>query len=272
MSVETDAQRHGSPLGKGPPPGRQAIACDSRPTLSCTTMLTDKLTGYASAATIAVMFFCLVWLQPLLAQLATTTAFAGLAAGALAALGVYRAISAGLLWCFRRNRTLRKFILGKYFLEGTWVGHYVEGDEHRFTKEFIDQSTGETVIHGREFFGNGSTRASWTSDSVNIDIRKMQLVYAYTCRVIDRKHVQEGLGVFNMIVQKADEPASILDGYAVDLIDGDRDPNCEHKISDEETSDSDAFAQARSIFKLHEAKLLADVLPSSPAGRVAGAA
>lgn len=235
-------------------------------------MLTEKLSGYASAATIAVMFFCLVWILPLLTQLATTTALAGVAAGTLAALGVYRAISGALLWCFRQSRTLRKFILGKYFLEGTWVGHYVEGEEHRFTKEFIDQSTGETVIHGREFFGSGSTRASWTSDSVSIDTRKMQLVYAYTCRVIDRKNIQEGLGVFHMIVQKAGEPASILDGYAVDLIDGDRDPNYEHKISDEEMSDTEALDQAREIFKPQEAKTQAEVYAGSYVESVTGAA
>lgn len=235
-------------------------------------MLTDKLTAYASTATIVVMFSCLVWLQPLLEQLATTTAFAGAAAAAIATFGVYRAISSGLLWGFRRIRALRKFILGRNFLEGTWVGHYVEGTEHRFTKEFIDQSSGETVIHGREFFGSGSTRASWTSESVHIDIRKMQLVYSYTCRVIDRKHVQEGLGVFNMIVEKANEPAAKLDGYAVDLIDGDRDPNREHKISDEEMSDSDALAQARKIFMFEEPKASAATLSSAATGRVVGGA
>ena len=196
------------------------------------------------------MFFSLAYLQPHLVQLSGSSVFAGVATSGLATYGVYKALSGGLLWLFTKNQKLRKLILGKAYLEGTWVGHYQDGNELRLTKEFIDQSTGETLIHGREFYGTGATRANWTSDTVAIDLRKMQVVYAYTCRVIDRKNVQEGLGVFSMIVQASGEHASILDGYAVDLIDGERDPNKEHKISDSEVTDEKAFSEAKRIFGL----------------------
>jgi hypothetical protein len=76
----------------------------------------------------------------------------------------------------------------------------------------------------------------------------MRLVYAYTCTVFQHKHVQEGLGVFTMVRESPDNAPTKLDGYAVDLIDGDRDPNTEFKISDEPIADAIALAQAKKKF------------------------
>jgi hypothetical protein len=121
-------------------------------------------------------------------------------------------------------------------------------DQHRFTIEYIDQSSGNTVIHGREFDQAGKTRASWSSDTVSIDAVHMQLVYAYTCKVFERKHVQEGLGVFTMVRESSEKAARKLDGYAVDLIDGDRDPNTEYKIDNKPVPDEEALAKAREKF------------------------
>ena len=130
------------------------------------------------------------------------------------------------------------------------MGHYVHNGEHRFTVEYVDQSSGETIIRGREFDAAGTTPASWASDTVSIDTTRMSLVYAYTCKVFVSKHVQEGLGVFSMVCEVPRKPAGKLDGYAVDLIDGDRDPNTEHKISDTESRDEFAIEKAREIFKV----------------------
>jgi len=213
-----------------------------------TKMLTDQISKLTTGATVALMFSSLMWLQPYLAQLSTTYQLAGTAASALIAVGVYRLLAGGLLWLFKKSRWLRKKILGNGFLEGTWVGHYLHGTEHRFTIEHIDQTSGVTVIRGREFGNDGRTRASWSSDTVSIDLARMQLVYAYTCKVFERKHVQQGLGVFSMVSEVSGEPANKLDGYAVDLIDGDPDPNTEFKILDKEMKDEDAISKARVIF------------------------
>lgn len=213
-------------------------------------MLNDRLSWLATAATVAIMFFALVWLQPLILPLKATSIIAGGAAGVITSLGVYRLLAGGLLWMFSKSILIRKLVLGKGFLEGTWVGHYQRGDQRRFTIEYIDQAAGTTVVHGREFDAAGKTRASWSSDAVSIDVSRMQLVYAYTCKVFERKHVQEGLGVFAMVCEATGRPPRKLDGYAVDLIDGDRDPNTEHKISDSPTSDDQALAEARRVFNV----------------------
>lgn len=213
-------------------------------------MLNERLSQASSAATVAAMFFAIVWLQPLLRDLGPSTVLASGIAGALASLGIYRLLSSALLWLFGKSLALRRLILGKGFLEGTWIGHYIHGDVHRFTIEYIDQATGLTVIHGREVDSDGKTRSSWASDTVSIDSERMQIIYAYTCKVFDRKHVQEGLGVFSLVRESSAKAPRKLDGYAVDLIDGDRDPNTEYKISDVPVSDEVALAEARKRFKV----------------------
>lgn len=213
-------------------------------------MLNDRLSWAATAATVAVMFFAIVGLQPLILALQPLSIVVSGLAGVVASLGVYRLLSSALLWLFGRSLRLRELILGRGFLEGTWIGHYQHQAQHRFTIEFIDQSSGSTVIHGREFDADGRTRASWSSDAVSIDLGRMQLIYAYTCKVFERTHVQEGLGVFAMVRESSGTAPTKLDGYAVDLIDGDRDPNTEYKISAKPVTDTDAIAAARRRFNV----------------------
>ena len=213
-------------------------------------MLNDRLSWAATAATVAIMFFAIVWVQPLVLAMQPSYVIVGGIAAAIASLGIYRLLASSLLWLFGKSIGIRSLILGKGFLEGTWIGHYMHGDQHRFTIEYIDQSSGSTVIHGREFDQAGKTRASWSSDTVSIDTVHMQLVYAYTCKVFERKHVQEGLGVFAMVRESDDKAARKLDGYAVDLIDGDRDPNTEYKIDDKPVPDEDALTKAREKFNV----------------------
>lgn len=214
-------------------------------------MLNDRLSWMASAATVAIMFFAIILLQPFILTLQPTYIFAGGMAAVIASLGIYRLLAGCLLWIFGKSVFLRKLILGKGFLEGTWVGHYQHAGEHRFTIEFIDQARGTTSVQGREFDAAGKTRASWSSDTVSIDVSRLQLIYAYTCKVFDSKHVQEGLGVFAMVCETAGKAPNKIDGYAVDLIDGDRDPNTEHKISDTPVSDKHALTCAKQIFNVH---------------------
>src|SRR5687768_4113558 len=105
-------------------------------------MLIDRLSQVATAATVAVMFLAVVWLQPMLQTLPPAFGFASAVAGAVASVGVYRLLSAAFLWLFGRVRWLRRLILGKGFLEGTWVGHYTRNNHHFITVEYIEQASG----------------------------------------------------------------------------------------------------------------------------------
>ncbi len=209
--------------------------------------LHGRIGALAATVTVSLMFLALVALQPALVALAKAGTLLAGAASVLVSAGLYSLVLKLLLWLFARWQLLRKWVLGRAFLEGTWVGHYVTDGLDRFTIEEFSQQTGSTVIVGREFDSVGKTRARWTSDVVSIDDVKMQLTYAYSCDVFQNKHVQQGLGAFTIIREKSKWPDK-LDGYAVDLIDGDRDPNTEIKVSDSNVSDEYALKKAREYF------------------------
>ena len=58
------------------------------------------------------------------------------------------------------------------------------------------------------------------------------------------------LGFFKMIKPSKKQPPNVLDGYAVDMIDGDKDTNQEHKISDDIIDTEIALEKARKIFNV----------------------
>lgn len=211
-------------------------------------MQADRFGTLAVATTVAIMFVVVIVVVPLLTSLSTTYKAAATIAGVFGSMALYRGIAALLFAAFRKNLKLRKFILGPAFLEGTWVGYFPHGDSYHFTVEFFDHETGETKITGREIDADGKTYASWKSYASSIDTDNRRLIYAYSCDVYGRDRQQQGLGVFDMVGQGKRSPPTILDGYAADLVDGEKDTNKEHKISDELVADDDAIKEAKRIF------------------------
>lgn len=210
--------------------------------------LNHKIGGWAIVATTAVVFFGVVTLAPLVASASVFKQAGSLVSAALSSFAIYKMVSWLIFLAFRKSQRLRKFLLGDAFIEGTWVGHYQHNNLNRFTIEIISQAEGETRITGREFDENGKTRADWSSESSFIDLRRQRLTYVYSCDVYQTNHQQNGIGSFKLIKSDPNNPPDTLDGYAVDMIDGTKDPNTEHKISDLVVKTEDALAKAKEIF------------------------
>jgi hypothetical protein len=210
--------------------------------------LHERVAAWAVAVTTSVIFPILVFLVPRVQSLGLSTKFASVAAAALSSFGLYKGVVEAMFWMFGKVQLIRRLLLGSAFLEGTWVGHYVRSGLHRFTIETIDQRDGETRIEGREFDENLKTRADWSSESCFVDVRRGRLIYVYSCDVYDTNHQQNGIGVFRIVQSRKGEPRDKLDGYAVDMVDGQKDPNTEHRISMDFVSDADALKQAKAIF------------------------
>jgi hypothetical protein len=208
----------------------------------------DRLASISVSLTVGAMFFIVRELSSVLGMLGLPSYAAVSVVGLFASAGVYKLIASGLFWLFRKSLFLRRLVLGSAFVEGTWVGHYERQGAHRFTIEVFKQSDGKISMSGREFEESGKTRASWHSEAATIDQAKMRLLYTYTADVFERKHQQQGLAVFDLIIPQRGRTPNIMDGYATDLIDGDRDPNKEYKISDKVVSDEWALSQARDRF------------------------
>ena len=211
-------------------------------------MHSDRFGTLAVSITVAIMFVIVIVLVPTLTSLSTEYKAAAVVAGSLGSMALYRGIASLLFSAFRKNLRLRKFILGPAFLEGTWVGFFPHGDSHHFTVEFFDQESGETKITGREFDAEGNTYANWKSHASSVDVKDRRVMYAYSCDVLGRVGQQQGLGVFDMVGKGKKSPPIVLDGYASDLVDGEKDTNREYKISDELVLDEEALAKARERF------------------------
>ncbi|MEM1183940.1 MAG: hypothetical protein AAGI53_02955 [Planctomycetota bacterium] len=201
---------------------------------------------FAVLITVVIMFFGLVVFEPVITASDTPGKFSGVVAAAIASLGTYRLAASSLLWLFGRSQALRRALLGDAYIEGVWVGYYRHGDSERFTIETIDQKTGETTISGLEFDSDGTSRAHWSSESVFIDKRRRKLTYVYSCDVYGTSHQQNGIGSFQLY--SSGKYPDRIDGYSVDMIDGQKDPNTEHKVSETPIPIEDALNRARAIF------------------------
>ena len=169
---------------------------------------------------------------------------------ALTSLGLYKFLSSAMYSLFAKVQKLRIFLLGDAILEGTWVGHWKHDGKHVYTIETISQKDGETQISGRQIGEDGQTQANWSSESSVVDLKRKRLIYVYSCDVYRTSHQQNGIGVFSIIKEDESQPPNVLDGYAVDMIDGKKDPNREHKINDRIVSTETALEQARAIFNV----------------------
>ncbi|WP_226663542.1 hypothetical protein [Alteriqipengyuania lutimaris] len=194
------------------------------------------------------MFGLLVYALPALTALSSLPKFASAIGSLVLTAAVYTTFLKAILWLFTKSLRLRKILLGPSFLEGIWIGHYTVQGVRRYTVEFFDQSDGSTRIQGREFDDQFKLRANWQSDTVAVDVTSKVITYAYTCSVFEQKYSQQGIGHFQIISEERNGRPTKLDGYAVDVTDGQRDPNTEKKISDVRLGDEEIFKQARKVF------------------------
>lgn len=212
--------------------------------------LQGKISAISVTATSTIIFFGVVFLAPLLSSASGGQQFGSIIVTALTSLGLYKLLSSAMYSLFAKFQKLRKFLLGDAFLEGTWVGHWKHDGKHVYTIETISQKDGETQISGRQIGEDGQTQANWSSESSVVDLRRKRLIYVYSCDVYRTSHQQNGIGVFSIIKEDENESPNILDGYAVDMIDGDKDPNREHKINDGIVSMDKAIEQAKCLFNV----------------------
>lgn len=212
--------------------------------------LHNKIAELAIVVTTAIVFVGVGILAPLIDEGAVVSKGWAVAIAALTSFGIYKFISSALFSAFKKVQKLRKLLLGDAFLEGTWVGHFEVNGEHIFTIETISQAEGETRISGIELNPAGATRSFWHSESAFIDTRRQQLTYVYSCDVIRTNHQQSGIGIFKLSKSSAKNPPDRLDGYAVDMVDGKKDPNTEHKLSDSVMNQEDALKKAKQRFNL----------------------
>lgn len=207
----------------------------------------ERLSMLATGVTVLAMFGGIVAFSRLESRLEDNELLLLGVGSALGSVTVYRLISRGLHHGFRSSQVVRRLVLGRSFLEGTWVGHYIAKDTERYTVEFVRQQDGEILLSGYELNEDGSPRADWTSEVAFLDPRAERFRYLYSCDVYERNNQHSGIGMFKVL--RSDRGvAEGLVGYAVDMIDAEKDSNREVKISDKVLNLEDAFRRAKELF------------------------
>jgi hypothetical protein len=166
----------------------------------------------------------------------------------LATLGTYTLLAKMLGWVIGRVPLLKRLIFGPVYVEGTWVGRFTASNQARWTIECFEQNLDGVVIRGQARNSNGTIYATWTTSSVAVDPDKGELTYSYECDLTGTTFRQQGIGFFHFERESSAKPPHRIEGYSVDVTNGERSPNTEMKISDRAMSSDEAFTRARQLF------------------------
>jgi hypothetical protein len=205
----------------------------------------QKFHSYVTSATVFLMYLVVELLLPFLDKIGNDSVYVKPIISALSAIGMYTLLAVILNVLSRRSISLKKHLLGSSFLNGTWVGKFVNTrGEVKITVEIFEQTISSLVIRGDAFNEDGTSYASWVSTSSTINSNDGVLTYTYTCDSFMDYSVFQGIGVFKFERKGEYLPPTYIKGYSVDITDGVKTENREKKISD-------------SLYELHEAYLIA---------------
>ncbi len=113
--------------------------------------------------------------------------------------GVFRFFHWTIAFLLNKVRLLKQLFLGKYYIEGTWVGYYYgEDGKIYYVVEIIDQEVGAPLhISGHSFANNNKLYATWRSVTVSFWVDWHKLIYAYNCVILEPSKIIDGITVFS---------------------------------------------------------------------------
>lgn len=187
-----------------------------------------KFNGYVlTIATVAIFYGC-TWIN----KIPTISEVEKIILGVATSFSCYKIIVEAALFLANRITIFKRFILGGCYVEGTWVGYYVnpEGKPRFFVESFYQDMESLTIV-GKSNNENHKQHATWTSVSPNIDLIRGKLVYMYDVEAINDDANNNGISVFYFERDGVDQPPKRLHGFWTDLNIGKRIRTREKKFS-----------------------------------------
>lgn len=129
-------------------------------------------------------------------------------------LAFYKAIFHLLLFFCEHIQEVKKILLGKYFLEGIWIGFYIVNNEIEYYYEIFEQDLDETIIKGVAFGENHKYIGEWTIVNPTLNIAESKLTYYYEMSVTSADNIT--IGHSRAIVYWDKGYAYRLVGFAID--------------------------------------------------------
>lgn len=193
-----------------------------------------------------------IWTQ--LTNLITTHPKLSVVAAGLISVGIYRMLTLVLMGLFRQCGWAKRFILGPYYMEGTWIGFFVGHDSKvRLFAETFEQDLRNLVIKGKAFKEDGSYHGSWVSDNVNINVKLGKISYTYEADVIGNSFTNPGLAHFNLERESMEKPACRMVGFSSDIFNPAKLKAFEEKVSCKTDCESDfAFERAKEVYQKYK--------------------
>ena len=204
--------------------------------------------SYITAATVTIMYFVILHIVPLLNIYPTFDPYIKPIATLLLSMGVYKLLATILLAGSRNIKFIKRHLLGSYYVNGTWIGQFLDSDSSKIiTIEHFEQTLSTLKIRGQGLTETGESYAYWESNSATIDAESGVLRYAYSCDQNSSKGSWQGICVFHFGREDETKPPYEIRGYSADLIDGVRTENIELKIDENLIPLSKAFEIATEI-------------------------
>ncbi|NMG04931.1 hypothetical protein [Azoarcus taiwanensis] len=168
--------------------------------------------------TVALMFAGITWVSTK-TNLPAQNYLVSLSVSVLASIGTYFSTSRVLRWLLRRNKQVRRIILGPSYLDGTWVGYLVDEDKQVFLiVEQYEQDVDGLVIRGSSYNLEETRESRWVSKMCNLEPKKGLISYSFECVTIRRGITFEGFGDFQLCRTAKTEPAVEIQGLIYDFI------------------------------------------------------
>lgn len=130
-------------------------------------------------------------------------------------LSFYKFIYNLLSFICNNCKQIRKLILGKYYLEGLWIGFYIYNGVAELCYETIEQTLEHTVLKGRGFDIEGNYISSWIAIEPLVDIEESKLTYYYELNEVNYDDIAMGLARAT-IEWNIHKRACRCEGFAID--------------------------------------------------------
>lgn len=117
---------------------------------------------------------------------------------ATSSMGIYKLTFNTLSLLMRKSKSIKKSILGKSYLEGTWAGFYygVSGNV-RFFIETFEQDIDSLKMKGITYNETQKFHNTYFSDYININLNKKEINYLYTVQSSQENTDGTGLARFD---------------------------------------------------------------------------
>jgi hypothetical protein len=158
--------------------------------------------------------------QHLPTDMLTSGAIGALIAGLLV-VGLYKSTAVVLAEAIKRIAVVRRWILGPYYFEGTWIGWYQKlNDPKRYIVETFEQDLTTIHIRGESYSDTGILVAQWHSVAVNMDIAGGRLVWLSEIAIQGQGTNTESVIALSLVRKSQSSAPTGLQGFAADLADG----------------------------------------------------